>query len=353
MNQIEFLQSKLLKNSAFLVISPENRSYLTDFPSSKGYLIISKTKCVFLIDARYIEAAQMHSKNCDEIVELKRTVADLNKAVKELGIKKFYTESKMISHSLFSFLSKSLSVPVIPDKLDNLLTDLRREKRGYEKERILKAQGIAEKAFEHILKFIKPGVTEIDIRLELEFFMLKNGAESMSFETIVVSGKNTSLPHGVPSEKKVETGDFVTMDYGVFKEGYCSDMTRTVAVGCVSDKQAEVYNTVLTAQLEGLKKIKAGEKCYNVDLAAREIIEKAGYGKFFGHATGHGIGIEVHEAPVVSPKSKETLRTGDIISCEPGIYIPSTFGVRIEDLAFVTETGCENLTKSKKSLIIL
>lgn len=353
MNQIEFLQSKLPKNSAFLVISPENRRYLTDFPSSKGYLIISKTKCVFLIDARYIEAAQMHSKNCDEIIELKRTVADLNKAVKELSIKKIYAESKMISHSLFSFLSKSLSVPVIPDKLDNLFTDLRREKRKYEKERILKAQRIAEKAFEHILKFIKPGVTEIDIRLELEFFMLKNGAESMSFDTIVVSGKNTSLPHGVPSGKKVETGDFVTMDYGVFKEGYCSDMTRTVAVGCVSDKQAEVYNTVLTAQLEGLKKIKAGEKCYDVDLAAREIIEKAGYGKFFGHATGHGIGIEVHEAPTVSPKSRETLRTGDIISCEPGIYIPSTFGVRIEDLAFVTETGCENLTKSEKSLIIL
>ena len=183
--------------------------------------------------------------------------------------------------------------------------------------------------------------------------MLKNGAECVSFETIAVSGKNSSMPHGVPCDKKIEKGDFITMDFGAVVEGYHSDMTRTVAVGEVSSKQAEVYKTVLDAQLKSLETLKAGVSCFDADAAARNIIENAGYGEYFGHGTGHGVGIEIHEAPRLSPKSDAILKAGDIVTVEPGIYLPDEFGVRIEDMAFITENGFENLTRTPKNLIIL
>ena len=183
--------------------------------------------------------------------------------------------------------------------------------------------------------------------------MLGHGAEALSFETIAISGANTSKPHGVPTEKKVEKGDFVTMDYGAVVNGYHSDMTRTVAVGSINDEQRRVYNTVLEAQFATLEIIKSGLKCSDGDKAARDVITEAGYGDFFRHSTGHGVGIEIHEKPNLSPKSVATLRPGNIVTVEPGIYIPEKFGVRIEDMALITENGCENLTKAPKELIIL
>ena len=183
--------------------------------------------------------------------------------------------------------------------------------------------------------------------------MLKNGADSLSFETIAVSGKNSSLPHGVPGDKKIESGDFITMDYGATVDFYHSDMTRTVAVGEVSSKQAEVYETVLKAQLEGIKAVKAGAVCKDVDFAARSIIENKGYGKYFGHGLGHGVGVEIHEFPTLNPSSDTVLKEGHIVTVEPGIYLPGEFGVRIEDMALVTADGCENLTVCEKKLIVL
>ena len=237
--------------------------------------------------------------------------------------------------------------------MDEAVNELRRAKNQQEKEKILAAQAIAEKAFDHALGLIREGVTEREVALTLDFFMLRNGAEAVSFETIAVSGKNSSMPHGVPSNKKIEKGDFLTLDFGAVVDGYHSDMTRTVAIGEVSSKQAEIYETVLKAQLASLETLRAGVSCKEADAAARDIIVSAGYGEFFGHGTGHGVGIEIHEQPRLSPKSSQTLIAGDVVTVEPGIYLPGEFGVRIEDMAFITENGFENLTKSPKSLIII
>lgn len=350
---IQKLQSQLNQNDAFIVTSPENRRYLTGFASSDGYLLITKTEAVFLIDSRYIEAAQNQITECSEIALLASLSAQLPEYIENLGITMLYTEAERMSVAEFEKIKKIVPCVCAADKVDEKINELRRAKCDFEKNKILKAQSIAEKAFDHVLTFIREGVTEREIALTLDFFMLKNGAECVSFETIAVSGKNSSMPHGVPSDKKIEKGDFITMDFGAVVDGYHSDMTRTVAVGEVSSKQAEVYETVLSAQKKSLEILKAGVSCFDADKAARDIIRNAGYGGFFGHGTGHGVGIEIHEEPRVSPKSNAILQIGDVVTVEPGIYIPSEFGVRIEDMAFIAENGCENLTKSPKNLIIL
>ncbi len=350
---IEALQSRLGKSEAFLVVSPANRRYLTDFESSDGYLFITKKEAVLLADGRYIEAASDKAKGCTDIQLLKRAALQLPKLAQNARVSRIYTESASLSVSEFSALEKIFACPVLAKKTDSEIAALRRQKNKEEKERIITAQRIAEKAFEHILTFIKPGVTEKDIRLELEYYMLKNGADGLSFETIAISGKNTSMPHGVPSDKKIESGEFVTMDYGALYKGYHSDMTRTVAVGSVSDEMAKVYSTVLKAQKACLKVLKPGTACKDADAAARKVITDAGYGNFFTHSTGHGVGIDIHERPTLSVRSKDTLAPGDVVTDEPGIYIPGKFGVRIEDMVYITEKSHVNLTKSPKELIIL
>lgn len=350
---INKLQNNLNIGEAFLVISPENRRYLTGFESSDGYLLITKNESVFLTDSRYIEAAQNEIKDCGEVALLKSFSEQLPVYIGKLGIKTVFTEAEKLSVAEFNKIQKTLPCECIAEKADVAINSLRRIKSNDEKQKILAAQAIAEKAFDHILGFIKEGVTEREIALTLDFFMLKSGAECVSFETIAVSGKNSSMPHGVPGDKKVERGDFITMDYGAVVDGYHSDMTRTVAVGEISSKQAEVYETVLVAQKKSLEILKAGISCKDADAAARDTIKNAGYGDYFGHGTGHGVGIEIHEEPRVSPKSGSILQTGDVVTVEPGIYLPSEFGVRIEDMAFITDNGSENLTKSPKNLIIL
>ena len=238
-------------------------------------------------------------------------------------------------------------------KLEELITSSREIKEAEEIECIKKAQSIAEAAFNHVLTFIKPGVTEKQIALELDFYMLSHGAEAVSFETIAVTGAKSSMPHGVPDDTIVKDGDFITMDFGAVYKGYHSDMTRTVAVCNVSDKQKKIYDIVLKAQENALSVLKSGLSCAQADKAARGIIEDAGYGDYFGHGTGHGVGVEIHEEPSLSPRSKQTLKEGDVVTVEPGIYLPSEFGVRIEDMALITKDGYENLTSAPKELIIL
>ncbi|MBQ8763812.1 MAG: aminopeptidase P family protein [Clostridia bacterium] len=346
------LKSALGKGEAFLITSEENMRYVTGFPHSEGRVLITGNEALFFVDSRYIEAVQKSVDSC-EVVLMTSFHKQLGEYAKKLGVKTVFTEAEGISVADFLVLCKNVSCEFKAEKADELLTSLRRRKSEEEKHKILAAQAIAEKAFDHILGFIKEGVTEREIALELDFFMLKNGAEAISFDTIAVSGKNTSLPHGVPSSKKIAKGDFITMDYGAVVNGYHSDMTRTVAVGEISSKQAEIYETVLKAQKNSLKVLNAGISGFDADKAARDIIENAGYGKFFGHGTGHGVGLQIHESPRLSPKSKHTLEIGDVVTVEPGIYLPDEFGVRIEDMAYITENGFENLTKTQKSLIIL
>ena len=215
------------------------------------------------------------------------------------------------------------------------------------------AQRIAERALEEILGEIRPGVTEKEIAARLQYLMLHFGAEDMSFDPIVVSGPNGSLPHGVPSEKTIERGEFVTMDFGCVYHGYCSDMTRTVAVGSADEEMRRVYETVLAAQKAGIAAARAGATGKAVDGAARSVIAEAGYGAYFGHSFGHGVGVEIHEAPNATPGNDKPLPAGAVISAEPGIYLPGRMGVRIEDVIVLTEEGCVNLTRAPKELLIL
>ena len=221
-------------------------------------------------------------------------------------------------------------------------------------EMCIRDRALTEDGFAHILDYIRPGRTERDVALELEFYIRRQGAEAAAFDFIVVSGANTSLPHGVPTEKPIGSGEFVTMDFGAVVEGYHSDMTRTVAVGAVSEEQERVYDIVLQAQLAALSVLKPGLPCLKGDAAARDVIAAAGFGDCFGHGTGHGVGVEIHEQPRLSPSARgQELQAGNVVTVEPGIYIEGKFGVRIEDMAAITESGCENLTKSPKTLIRL
>lgn len=348
--------SSVLKSDgdAVIITSPENRRYFTGFNSSDGFLVITKYEAVFFTDSRYIEAAENQITACKSLL-LKRVNETIAPYLKEKGIKNIILETERLTVAELNNLKKAFDFCVVEAKeeLDEIINKLRAVKTNEEIENIKKSQRIAEAAFNHILKFIKVGVTEKEIALELDFYMLSHGAEAVSFETIAVSGKNSSMPHGVPTDKKVENGDFITMDFGAVYNGYHSDMTRTVIVGEPNEKQREVYETVLKAQKASLAVLKNGITGVNADKAARDIIDNAGYKDNFGHGTGHGVGIEIHESPNLSLYSKATLETGNVVTVEPGIYIPNEFGVRIEDMALITEDGCINLTNCEKELIIL
>lgn len=354
MEKINKLQG-FLKNSheAILIHSPENRRYFTNFPSTDGYLVITKNDAVLFADSRYIEAAQK-TASCKAKLVTKASI-EIKDYLKEKNILKAYTERERLTVSMADFFKTAfLPCRVTPSKkLEAKINELRMVKNAEEVQNIKIAQKIAEDAFEHILTFIKPGVTEKRIALELDFYMLSHGAEALSFETIAVTGKKTSMPHGVPDDTVVQSGDFVTMDFGAVYNGYHSDMTRTIAVGEVSAEQRKIYEIVLSAQKASLEILKKGVSCKDADDAARDIITNAGYGEYFGHGTGHGVGIEIHELPNLSPRSEAILEIGNIVTVEPGIYIPNKFGVRIEDMALITEDGFENLTNTPKELIIL
>ena len=349
------LKSYLDINTAALIMSEENVSYFTSFHSSNGYLVVTKEKSFFLTDSRYIEAAQNKITYCDEILLLKSMKTDLATLIQGLGVKELKLEADRTTVERYNDIKNMLpDIKVSCDgSLDKAVNEIRITKNGHEVDCIIKAQRISERAFEHILSFISTERTEKEIQLELDYFMLKNGAQALSFETIAVSGKNSSMPHGVPTDKKIENGDFITMDFGAVVDFYHSDMTRTVAVGEVSSKQVEVYETVLDAQVKAIGAIKEGKMCKDIDSVARNIIKSKGYGDFFGHGLGHGVGVEIHEKPSLNPSSEEILKVGHIVTVEPGIYLPGEFGVRIEDMVYVTETGCENLTCCEKKLIVL
>lgn len=342
------------KDYAALIVSEENRRYFTSFPSSAGFLIVTAEKAVFLTDSRYIEAAENQCKDCDAVLLFKNIKDSIVPVVESLGIKKLAVESGRLTLSDLAMFSSQISVEFETDNsLENAINDIRIIKNRDEIDLVIKAQRIAERAFEHIIRFIKVGMTEREISLELDYFMLRNGADALSFETIAVSGENSSMPHGVPGLRKIQNGDFITMDYGAVVQGYHSDMTRTIAVGSVTDEQKKVYQTVLDAQTAAFAAMKPGVLCSDVDKAGRDIIKQAGYGDYFGHGLGHGVGVEIHEEPRLSPFGTKVLKSGFLVTNEPGIYLPGKFGVRIEDMAFITDDGYENLTDCEKELIII
>lgn len=354
---IKDLQKRIRETEHFdgaLITSPENRFYFTGFPASDGFLLVSADRAVFITDGRYIEAAQNTITSCAVVLQASvgTQLADI---FAEMGVSKVAVETERISVADFAKYSDFLKpADLVPDPLlDEMIRTLRMVKAPQEIEKIKAAQRIAEAAFDHILGFIAPGKTEKEIALELDFYMLSHGAQALSFETIAVSGKKSSMPHGVPDGNIVQNGDFITMDFGAVVDGYHSDMTRTVAVGAVSARQKEVYNTVLRAQEAVLAALKPGLSCREADKIARDVITQAGCGEYFTHSTGHGVGVEIHEFPNLSPRADSILEIGNVITDEPGIYLPGEFGVRIEDMALIMPDGCENLAQCPKELIIL
>ncbi len=355
MRKIDELKNSLPDGADCAVISSDiNRRYFTGMKSSAGTLLVFRDAAYLIIDFRYIEKAQKTVTDCDVILQ-GRLYEQLLELMKNHGAKTAAIESDTVTVSQLADMKKRLAdVEIISDdRLSTVIKNMRIIKTADEIEKIKAAQLIAEKAFDEVLNFIKPGVTEKEIALTLDFYMLRNGAEALSFDTIALSGKNTSLPHGVPSDKKVCGGEFVLMDYGAVVDGYHSDMTRTVCVGSPSEKMTEIYNIVLKAQEESLNGAKSGMEAKQLDKIARDIIASAGYGENFGHSLGHGVGMEIHEAPNASPSSDEILRENMVVTVEPGIYIPDEFGVRIEDFIVIKHENSLNLTSCNKKLICI
>ena len=327
---------------------------MTGFNSSAGTVLVTRTKAVFFIDFRYFEKAKQTVNSC-EVVLFDKGDKGIFEFCKEENIKTIFVETSNTSINQHKYLNNLFEGIEISDDniLDTSLNKMRAVKSEKELSFIREAQSLTEQTFDYILPRISVGKTEREIMLDMEFFMRGLGASGVAFDFIVVSGKNSSLPHGVPTEKKIENGDFITMDFGAIVNGYCSDMTRTVAIGSVTDEQKLVYNTTLKAQLSAIENIKSGAICGDIDKIAQDIIYNAGYKGCFGHALGHSVGIDVHESPNLSPNNSAVLEVGNVVTVEPGIYIENKFGVRIEDMVYVTENGCINLTKTPKELIIL
>ena len=354
MNRFEKLFERFKAADCALITSDINRRYFTGMKSSAGVILAFPQKAYLLIDFRYIEKARAVVTDA-EVIELKRLFPQVMELLKKHEASSMAIESEtMTVKELNTYAHYFNDLEIISDdSLSNDIAALRMVKDETEIECIKMAQHIAEVSLEELLPFIKAGRTEREIALELNRLMFKNGAEDLSFETIVLAGANTSMPHGVPSDKAVEEGEFVLMDFGAVYNGYHSDMTRTVCVGKPSEEMEKVYNIVLEAQEAGIAAAKAGIVGSALDRVSRDIIDKAGYGEYFGHSLGHGVGLEIHEKPNASPNYKLPLSCGSVVTIEPGIYIAGKFGVRIEDFVILTENGCENMTKCAKNLISL
>ncbi|MBO5868974.1 MAG: aminopeptidase P family protein [Oscillospiraceae bacterium] len=338
---------------ALLLTSRYSRHYGAEFDIAEGVAIVSAKGCLYFTDSRYIESAQNNIKGF-KVVEMNRENPYrklINDAIAEFGIRKLGFEEGYMTLSEFRSYEENLQAELVPmgEKIDSF----RAVKEPWELDRMRKAQAITDKAFTEVLTRIKVGMTEKELQAELIYCLYKNGGEGLSFDPIVVSGPNTSLPHGVAGDRVIQEGDFITLDFGVLYGGYCSDMTRTVAVGYATEEMRKVYDTVLAAQLAGIAATRAGVTGCEVDAAARKVITDAGYGQYFGHSYGHCIGMECHEMPGCSPSCSVVMEENMVASAEPGIYLPGKFGVRIEDLVIFTADGCENMTKSHKNLIIV
>ena len=355
MKNIEKYQSLLETGEvdALLLTSVYNRLYAAQYRVAEGVAVVTREGAYYFTDSRYIEAAEKNLKGFTVRMthpgssEIER----INEVIGEHTIKKLGFEENDMTYGDYLRYNEALHAVLVP--MQAKIDAFRATKEPWEIELMRKAQAITDQTFSELCKIIQAGMTEKELEAELLYRLYKHGAEGPSFDPIVVSGPNTSLPHGVPGERKLEFGDFITMDFGCIYGGYCSDMTRTVARGFVSEEMDKVYKTVLKAQLAGIAATKAGVAGRDIDGTARKVIADAGYGDYFGHGYGHSLGILIHEAPNANTRNDQPMPAGAVVSAEPGIYLPGKFGVRIEDVTVITETGCEVLTKSPKKLIIL
>ncbi|MBU0904322.1 MAG: Xaa-Pro peptidase family protein [Firmicutes bacterium] len=340
-----------LNIEAILLTSEYNRRYMTGFTGTAGVAIITQEHAVFITDFRYTQQAQKELAGFEIVQHSKPIMEEVGAQLEKLNIKSVGFEKDHMSYAMFEIYQKAIKADLIP--VSGLVEKIRLIKTEQEIKILKAAANIADAAFEHIITYIKPGKTELEVSNELEFFMRKQGASSSSFDIIVASGLRSALPHGVATDKIIETGDFVTLDFGALYNGYVSDLTRTVSVGEPSNELKEIYQIVLDAQLKSLAEIKPGMSGIEADAVARDYIKAKGYGDAFGHSLGHGIGLEVHEGPGLSFRSETILEEGMVITIEPGIYVPEIGGVRIEDDTIVTSSGNEKLTHSTKELLIL
>jgi len=336
---------------ALLVTNPYNRRYMTGFTGSAGIAIISAEDAVFITDFRYMEQAAKQVQGFRIVQHEKTIIEEVANQVEQMKIKTLGFEKDNVSFGTYELYNDKVDAEL--KAVSGIVEKLRLVKTADEIEILKQAAKIADDAFAYICTFIKPGVTELEVSNELEMFMRKQGATSSSFDTIVASGERGALPHGVASDKVIQSGELVTLDFGALYNGYISDITRTVAVGEPSEKMKEIYEVTLAAQELALEKIKPGMTGIEADAIARDYIKSKGYGEAFGHSTGHGIGLEVHEGPGLSFRSETLLVPNMTVTVEPGIYLPGIGGVRIEDDIIITEDGNVRLTHSPKELIIL
>ena len=330
------------------ITSPENVRYLTGFSGSEGSLLLLKDQGFFLTDGRYTVQAGEQVKDFKTIIFKEKWKA-LGRLINKFKLKSIGYESKHLTLDLFNTLKKEAGTAKF-DPLAKKLDKLRAVKETAEIRALKKAAAIAAESLEEVIPMISPGVKEVEIASELEYRMRKKGGERIAFQTIVASGWRSALPHGTATDKKIKKGEFVTIDYGVVYEGYASDETCTFVVGNPTKKQQKVYAAVKKAHDLAIKKVTTDRNLKEIDAAARKHIEKAGYGKYFTHSTGHGLGLYVHEYPVVSLRSKEKVKPGMVFTIEPGIYIPKWGGVRIEDTVLAKKQGFEFITKTDKTL---
>ena len=336
-----------------LLTSRYSRYYGAEFDIAEGVAIVTKAGCRYFTDSRYIESAEKGIRGFTvKMVDRENPYRKLlNEAISDFGVTVLGFEEDYLTVAEFRRYEESLNAKLVP--FNERINGFRAVKEPWELEQMRKAQDITDAAFAEVVTRIHPGMTELDLQAELIYCLYKNGAHGLSFDPIVVSGPNTSLPHGVAGDRVIREGDFVTMDFGVLYRGYCSDMTRTVAVGYATEEMKKVYDTVLKAQLAGIAATRAGVPGKEIDGAARQVIADAGYGAYFGHGYGHSLGMEIHEMPGCNPSGERIMAENMVASAEPGIYLPDRFGVRIEDVVIFEENGCRDITKSPKDLLIL
>ena len=353
MNHLEHIAAHLDGLDAILLTSEANCYYATGF-MGEGIALVTRRGSWYFTDSRYTEAADKAIGDAAVIREVSREKpfsALINEALAEAGAEKAGFEEQRMTVAEHAVYSEKLHCTLTP--ASSLMTELRGSKDEEELSCMTAAQRIAEGALEQILKEIRPGMTEKEIAARLNYLMVSAGAEKTAFDTIVASGPNGSMPHAVPGMRKVREGDFITMDFGCVYKGYCSDMTRTVALGRPSDEMRNVYDIVLQAQLAGIAAARAGVTGAAIDGAARKVIQDAGYGSCFGHSFGHSLGIDIHEAPNAAPGNDKPMPDGAVVSAEPGIYLPGRFGVRIEDVMILRPDGAQVITKAPKALLVL
>ena len=346
----------LTADTAVVIHDPSNMFYLTEGYAGEGLVYLTAERRVIVTDFRYVEAAGKTAPDF-EVVATDGKEHPEGARLAELcaadGITEIRFESNYLPVDAYEKLRAAVGEEVSWVPLKKAPQQLRQIKTPAEIVTMRKAAAITSEAFEAVLPKVRPGVTESELRLELEYCMYRLGAEALAFNTIIASGENGSLPHAVPGSRKLQKGDMITMDFGAKVGGYCSDMTRTVALGEPSAEMKKVYNTVFRAQAMCEAALAAGKNCYDIDRLARDYIDSQGYAGRFGHGLGHCVGIDIHEDPRLSPACHDTLKAGMVITVEPGVYIPGLGGVRIENTCLVKENGSEPLTTARKELIIL